>query len=449
MGIPSLDLFFSENFDALAASVLPDGWTTSNEAAWVTTTAQRDTPPNSAFAPNLSSVSDYQLVSPAIPIPLANNHLTFRHYYGTEFSYDGGVLEIAINGAGFTDILTAGGSFVSGGYSGTISTSYGNPLGGRSAWTGNSGGFVSTTVALPPAAAGGKIQLRWRLGSDSSLPGTGWYLDTISLFQAGYNCCTVEPPTIKNSPRRQLVLPGCDTTFSVLARGTAPLSYQWLKDGAALPGQTDLSLSFINVQTNDFGSYSVVVTNFWGAATSSPAVLGLNHLPALGSATVERFAGGGLRMKAADLLANDTDPDGDSLTVIGVSSNSAAAGTVALKGNYVFYLPPPGLTNTDAFTCTVSDGNCGGTATGQVTVQVKADDRPTSRATLEQAGDGSLRLSFDGLPGCTYRIQYADGVSPPLWQNLTTQTADAYGVWGYTEWSSTNPPTRYYRSVWP
>jgi hypothetical protein len=149
------------------------------------------------------------------------------------------------------------------------------------------------------------------------------------------------------------------------------------------------------------------------------------------------------------LLANDTDPDGDSLTVAGVSSNSAAGGTVVVSGNYVFYMPPPGFTNTDTFTCTVSDGNCGGTATGMVTVQVKADNLPSSKGTLEKAGDGSLRLSFDGLPGCTYRIQYAESLSPPLWQDSATQTANAYGVWGYTEWSATNAPTRYYRSVWP
>ncbi len=449
LGIPNPSLFFSEAFDDVAAPALPGGWTTSSEAGWVTTTAQRETLPNSAFALDPSWVSDHQLTSPAISVQSANSQLTFRHYYAMEFTYDGGVLEISINGGAFTDIMTAGGSFVSGAYSGTISSSYGNPLGGRLAWTGSSGGFISTIIALPTAAAGANIQLRWRLGSDSSMMGTGWYLDTVSLVQDGYTCCTGEPPKIKTPPHRQLVLPGCDATFSVVAKGTAPLSYQWFKDEVALTSQTEPSLSFFNVQTNDFGNYSVVITNFRGAATSSPAVLGLNHLPVVGSATVERFAAGGLRMKAEDLLLNDTDPDGDSLTVIGVSPTSAAGGTVTFDGRYVFYQPPPGFTKADSFPYAVSDGNCGGTATGLVTVQVKADNLPTSKATLEPTGEGSLRLSFDGLPGGTYRIQYADSVSPPLWQDLTTQTADAFGVWGYIEASSTNPPTRYYRSVWP
>ena len=65
------------------------------------------------------------------------------------------MLEIKIGASGvFTDILTAGGSFVSGGYSGAISTASGNPLAGRAAWTGNSNGYITTTVNLPASAAG-------------------------------------------------------------------------------------------------------------------------------------------------------------------------------------------------------------------------------------------------------------------------------------------------------
>ena len=82
-------------------------------------------------------------------------------------------------------------------------------------------------------------------------------------------------------------------------------------------------------------------------------------------------------------------------------------------------------------------------------MRLREDSVPVSKGTLEKASDDSLRLSFDGLPGGTYRIQYTESLSPPLWQDVATQTADAYGVWGYTEWSFTNAPARYYRSVWP
>jgi len=117
------------------------------------------------------------------PCQLTNAQLTFRHSYDLESGYDGGVLEISINGGAFTDILSSGGSFVTNGYNQTISAYYQNPLAGRNAWSGNSGGFVTTSVRLP-AAAGGTVQLRWRLGSDNSAGAVGWYVDSICAHRA-------------------------------------------------------------------------------------------------------------------------------------------------------------------------------------------------------------------------------------------------------------------------
>ena len=83
------------------------------------------------------------------------------------------MLEISIGGGAFTDIITAGGSFVTGGYTGTISTGFSNPLAGRPAWGDTSAGFITTTVNLPAAAAGQNVVLRWRMGSDTSRCGFG------------------------------------------------------------------------------------------------------------------------------------------------------------------------------------------------------------------------------------------------------------------------------------
>ena len=89
----------------------------------------------------------------------------------------------------FQDILAAGGTFASGGYNSTLATGFPNPLPGRMAWTGLSGGtaaaptYITTVVNLPAAAAGQTIQLKWRQGSDNSvIPATnpGSRIDTIS-----------------------------------------------------------------------------------------------------------------------------------------------------------------------------------------------------------------------------------------------------------------------------
>ena len=122
--------------------------------------------------------------------------MTFRQNYlfeGTTTFFDGGVLEISIGGGAFQDIIAAGGSFVTGGYTGTISSSFSNPLAGRQAWGASSNGFITTTVNLPPAAAGQNIVLRWRMGSDTSGSGSGWRVDSIVLYAPGTACPAVSP----------------------------------------------------------------------------------------------------------------------------------------------------------------------------------------------------------------------------------------------------------------
>jgi hypothetical protein len=213
---------FSENFDGVTAPALPAGWTvswTGVGAAWVTTSALSDSAPNSAFAPEPSDISDNSLISPSFPITTASAQLSFRHNYSTEDTYDGGVLEISIGGGGFTDIIAAGGAFVANGYTKAIDSNYGNPLAGRQAWSGSSGGFITTVVTLPAAAAGQMIQLRWRYGSDNSVSATGWYVDTISV-RDGFTCCVgAAAPVILSIARNT-------NSVSIVWSSTSGLSYR-------------------------------------------------------------------------------------------------------------------------------------------------------------------------------------------------------------------------------
>ena len=200
LGAPIPIIALAENFDEVKAPALPAGWTALNRgvgAVWAVSTAQFDTPPNAAFVGDPGGVSDNQLISPAIYVSATNAQMTFRHYYNSEPSYDGGVLEISINGSTYYDIVSVGGTFATNGYNSTISCCYQNSLAGRSAWSGNSGGFITTAVNLPPQAAGQTIQLRWRFGSDNSNGGMGWYVDTISVSGQTYACCgSIAQPVI-------------------------------------------------------------------------------------------------------------------------------------------------------------------------------------------------------------------------------------------------------------
>ncbi len=196
-----LDVAFTENFDGVTVPNLPAGWTSTaiNGAGcalainWVTSNAgtpapPADTAPNAAFINDPNCITDVRLDTPTIAISSATAQLTFRNNFDLESTFDGGVLEISIGGGAFTDIITAGGSFVTGGYNATISVNFSSPIAGRQAWSGASGGFITTTVNLPAAAAGQNIVLRFRRATDTSVSDVGWRVDTISITD-GFVCC--------------------------------------------------------------------------------------------------------------------------------------------------------------------------------------------------------------------------------------------------------------------
>jgi len=69
--------------------------------------------------------------------------------------------------------------------------------------------------------------------------------------------------------------------FGVIADGTAPFSYQWLKDGAAVAGATNDQIRIEHAQFLDEANYSVIVSNAEGSATSTNALLAV-RLPHAG-----------------------------------------------------------------------------------------------------------------------------------------------------------------------
>jgi hypothetical protein len=268
-------------------------------------------------------------------------------------------------------------------------------------------------------------------------------------FAASNGKCPPAAPVVTNQPVGQLLRPGCAAALSAAASGSSPLAYAWAKDGSLLAGKTNPVLYLDNIQATNFGAYSVVVSNGYGVAISSNAVLALDSLPVPGADVLTRLVSGGIKVRAADLLTNDTDADADALSVLSVASNSAAGGTVYLKSNWVFYNPPAGFTNADSFTYTVSDGHCGGVALGTVSVVVGTNNLPTGNFTLQMVGDNAV-LTFHGVPGFTYRIQYTDSLTEPDWKDLGTATADGLGVYQFTDGAPIiYNGARYYRSVWP
>ncbi|MBA3355904.1 MAG: hypothetical protein H0U18_08190, partial [Pyrinomonadaceae bacterium] len=260
---------YTENFDDETPPALPVGWTTLFIAPggkpWTTTSAFSDTAPNSAATVadvqgDLNTCSGGQggadLTSEpiAIPNPPAEGinrsvQLSFRNFYNLEPSFDGGALEISINGGAFQDIVAAGGSFVSGGYNGTVGVDPGNPLSGRPAWTGNSAGFITTLVNLPNSANGQTVRFRWRTGYDGCFTpeNGGMRVDTISIFGSSRicnNCPTPQDCTPTTTVTEGDLFPGGIVSFGV-SSGPNSVTVDHVNAGTGLQ-----SFTVVGVATN-------------------------------------------------------------------------------------------------------------------------------------------------------------------------------------------------------
>src|SRR5262249_51787931 len=92
----------------------------------------------------------------------------------------------------------------------------------------------------------------------------------------GSSASTSNPtaPAIVSHPASQTVSVGQAATFTVAATGTSPLSYQWWKNTAAIPGATSQSYTTPPASAVDDGSqFQVVVSNSLGTAISHLATL--------------------------------------------------------------------------------------------------------------------------------------------------------------------------------
>lgn len=79
-------------------------------------------------------------------------------------------------------------------------------------------------------------------------------------------------PQITNSLSNQALCAGNPLNLSVTATGNG-ITYQWMKNGTAIPGATNASFNIPSTSTSDAGSYSVVVANSCGNATSNVSVV--------------------------------------------------------------------------------------------------------------------------------------------------------------------------------
>ncbi|MFZ1629850.1 MAG: M4 family metallopeptidase, partial [Anaerolineae bacterium] len=127
-----------------------------------------------------AAVSDsYATMINSVTLP-TGAYLRFAHAYGLDHYYDGGVIEYSTdNGSSWLD---AGGLIDYNGYKGTLSSYFGNPIGGRSAFTADSHGYITSRLNLA-SLAGRNVRFRWRMGTDRYDYHWGWWLDDVNIYQ--------------------------------------------------------------------------------------------------------------------------------------------------------------------------------------------------------------------------------------------------------------------------
>jgi lysyl endopeptidase len=188
-------LAFGDNVESGTAP-----WTVTG--SWSQVTTQANSPTHSWFVPDPDVVSDATLTTTAaIAVPAdAGTVLEFYIRYATEPNYDGTRLEYSLNGGTtWSDILAAQGTvpanaarFISGGYNGVMNASGSFPSG--VAWHGAfNTAWIRSSVNMADFA-GRNVHFRFHFKSNSSVPGTGFFVDDIRLFYG--TACMLDDPNL-------------------------------------------------------------------------------------------------------------------------------------------------------------------------------------------------------------------------------------------------------------
>jgi hypothetical protein len=165
--------------------------------------------------------------------------------------------------------------------------------------------------------------------------------------------------------------------------------------------------SAIDFESTQSYTFNVTATSADGTTSTQEVSVNVNNINEASKAlddSATTYEDTSLTIPASDLLANDTDVDGDTLTITDVTATENTHGTVSLDedGNVVF-TPEANYNGEASFTYTISDGN-GGTDTATVTLHVESvNDVPTievqSTATVDEDGSVTINYSATDVEG--------------------------------------------------
>ncbi len=230
--------------------------------------------------------------------------ISFWHFYWIEADWDGGVVEVSIDGGEWQDATDAGGEFAIG-YPSSLLALDQSALAGRPAYTGRSDADsfegVRETISFGSALNGSLVRFRFRIASDYSVAEYGWWIDNVTASNIAspmlFETVAGDSVVCDNSlPRVALDRSGDSTQEggAVQVSATATdrnasdvLSYSWVQvsgPAAELSGSDSLDVTITSPRvkdtemlvfdfTVDDGSGGVVTERFSLEVTNIPPAL--------------------------------------------------------------------------------------------------------------------------------------------------------------------------------
>lgn len=213
-------------------------------------------------------------------------------------------------------------------------------------------------------------------------------------------------PSIKTQPSALTINQGQNATFSVVLDTSGSYTYQWKKDGVAIPGATGSTLRLVNVTVYQAGIYSVIVANNSGTVTSNAVTLAVNSPLTITANPVSRAAGIGDTMSSAFSVTATASP-GVTLSYQwrkdGVNLAGATSATLALSS----------IKAADFGTYSVTVSSPSGTVTSSPAVLYRVSDpsvapvitREPKGITIKAGSSLILSVSATGSPTPNYQWQ--------------------------------------------
>ena len=239
---------------------------------------------------------------------------------------------------------------------------------------------------------------------------------------------------------------------------TAPTGIALTGASVGIGGTLQFSVTVTGAGAGTFTATTQPITSTnGGTGLSAVATLTTNRPPNATPVFAARSPGGSVKIPVAQILAAALDPDaGDIVTLVSVGNPTAPAhGTATYTGNgttgFVFYTPTAGDANPDTFSYTVTD-NHGAQATSVVNITIANSAGAVASQITKQtrAVNGTVSLSFAGVPGYTVGVQFTSDLMLP-WVDLGPLTMNGVGQATFTDSAHLLPgfPNVFYRLIYP